>query len=258
MVKPDVSLDSTQRFSERVENYVRFRPGYPGAVLDWLRAHAGLRSEDVIADIGSGTGILTGLFLRHGNTVFAVEPNAAMRAAADRLLAQFPRYHSVNGTAEQTTLATSSADAAAAGQAFHWFDLGTARQEAQRILRPGGWAAILWNTRSLDATAFLREYETLLRRYATDYDTIDHRNVTRDTLRPFFGGPFEYVTFPNAQHLDYEGLKGRLLSASYMPGPGQPGHEAMLRDLRTLYEAHAQEGRVHLLYDTELYCGALR
>src|SRR5258705_12626233 len=97
-------LSPTQRFSSRVDNYVRFRPGYPDELIDSLRTENGLTEQAVIADVGSGTGKLTELFLRHGNSVFAVEPNQEMREAGERLLAHFPGFTSIHGTAEATTL----------------------------------------------------------------------------------------------------------------------------------------------------------
>jgi SAM-dependent methyltransferase len=154
--------DSVARFSNRADNYARYRPGYPLGVMDILRNQCGLTDASVVADIGSGTGILSELFLRNGNTVFAIEPNAAMRQVADRLLGEFPNFLSIDATAEATTLDASSVDLVTAAQAFHWFDRDRARKEFARILRPGGWVALIWNERRLDSTAFLRDYEQLL------------------------------------------------------------------------------------------------
>ena len=98
----------TERFSDRVAAYVRCRPGYPDAVGATLAAQAGLGRGSVVADVGSGTGILTSLFLRLGCDVFAVEPNAAMRAAAEEQLADMPGFHSIQGTAEAEPFGTET------------------------------------------------------------------------------------------------------------------------------------------------------
>lgn len=246
----------TERFSSRVENYIKYRPDYPPAVLDTLKRSCGLTENSVIADVGSGTGILAEVFLRNGNTVYGVEPNQGMREAGERLLAQYPNFHSVNGTAEATTLQAGSVDFVTAGQAFHWFDKAGARAEFARILNPVGWVALVWNVRLLDTTPFLRDYETLLQTYGTDYAETKHRDVGDETLEAFFGsaGP-QAETFPNVQVFDYEGLEGRLLSSSYTPEPGNPDYVPMLQALRTIFDKHQVDGRVAFEYETQLYYG---
>ena len=164
-------LSPTVRFSTRVENYVRYRPGYPDAVLAWLRAECDLTPAAVVADIGSGTGKLAELFLRNGNRVFGVEPNREMREAGEGMLAGFPNFVSVDGAAEATTLPAASVDFVTAGQAFHWFDRQTARREFARILKPGGWVVLVWNERRSDSP-FLRDYEALLREFASEYEQV--------------------------------------------------------------------------------------
>lgn len=248
--------DPTRRFSDRVENYVRYRPGYPEEVVHLLRTETGLAPAAVIADVGSGTGISSELFLRHGHTVHGVEPNREMREAAEAMLREHPRFHSVPGTAEATTLPPRSVDCVVAGQAFHWFDTHEARREFARILRPGGWVVLLWNTRRTDSTPFLRAYEALLQRHGTDYREVQHRNVDPAALRSFFAnGAFGVRTLYNEQRFEFEGLKGRLLSSSYVPAEEHPGYPAMMRTLEHLFEEHAEDGRVCFEYDTELYFG---
>jgi SAM-dependent methyltransferase len=252
--------DSTNRFSDRVENYVRYRPGYPrellAALIEVLAERAGLEAGNAVADLGSGTGISAALLLESGARVFAVEPNAAMREAAEARLGGEPRFRSVDGTAEVTGLPDASVDLVTAAQAFHWFDREPTRREMRRILR-GDRVALFWNSRKTDTTPFLRDYEALLRRFGTDYAEIDHTRVGSESLAPFFGGPFERRVFPNRQVFDLDGLRGRLLSSSYVPGPGRPGHDEMLAELRRLFDRHQEDGRVTFEYDTELYLGRL-
>ncbi|HEY4309923.1 MAG TPA: class I SAM-dependent methyltransferase [Pirellulales bacterium] len=254
---PQPDTDPTRRFSTRVENYVRYRPGYPAKVLRILSEETGFSSAAVVADIGAGTGISTKLFLDHGNTVFAVEPNDAMRTAAESLLGTEPQFHSIAGTAEQTTLADRSVDYVVAGQAFHWFDVAGARCECQRILRSGGWAVLMWNTRKTDTTPFLRSYEKLLIDFGTDYAEVNHANVSALALESFFGGRPHYRAIPNEQVFDLAGLTGRLLSSSYVPSVEDPRYEPMLATLSRLFAEHQQDGHVRFEYDTELYFGQI-
>jgi SAM-dependent methyltransferase len=249
--------NATSRFSDRVKNYVRYRPGYPPKVLRELKAECGLAPSHVVADIASGTGIWTRLLLENGNQVIGVEPNAAMREAGERLLAAFPKFTSVAGTAETTTLADQSVDFVTAAQAAHWFDRARARREFVRILKPAGWLVFLWNERVTDSTPFLRDYEQMLLTYGTDYQDIRHEHTTSE-INEFFGPmPFQERVFAMRQEFDYAGVEGRLLSSSYAPGPDHPRHAPMLRELRRLFEANAVEGRAVFEYKTRLYFGRL-
>lgn len=250
--------DPRERFSGRVEAYVRSRPGYPEGLIPLLRGEAALSPSDAVADIGSGTGILSLPFLRFGNTVFAVEPNARMRAAAESRLAKEPGWRSVDGSAEATTLPSRSVDLAAAGQAFHWFDRERTRRELARILRPPQRVVLVWNDRKTDGSPFSRGYESLLRRHGTDYAAVDHRNLGDADFDAFFRpGPWKRFTLPNLQELDRDGLRSRLLSSSYTPPPGDPGHPAMLEELEALFRATAEKGIVRMEYDTQVYVGSL-
>jgi len=255
---PPAPHDPTGRFSDRVANYVAYRPGYPDALSDALRQDLGLSAASTVADIGSGTGISTDLLLRLGCEVYAVEPNAAMRQAAETRFSTETRVHSVAARAESTTLPDASVDAVTAGQAFHWFDVDAARREFRRILRPSGLVALFWNTRRVDGTPFLRAYEALLLEFGTDYAQVNHRRVDAATLAAFFGGHWESRVFAQEQVFDAEGVRGRLLSSSYVPGPEQARHAEMLAALQRIVESHQQDGRVRLVYDTELFFGPLR
>jgi len=249
--------NATSRFSDRVENYVRYRPGYPPEALRVLKDECGLRSGHVIADLASGTGIWTRMLLEHGNVVFGVEPNADMRQAGERLLAGFPKFTSVAGTAEATGLADHCVDFVTAAQAAHWFGRGRARKEFARILKPGGWLVLLWNERITDTTPFLREYEQMLLDYGTDYAEVRHERTT-DAVNEFFDpAPFQARVYPMRQEFDYAGIEGRLLSSSYAPGPEHPKHAPMLRELRRIFDAHAVVGRAAFDYKTRVYFGKL-
>lgn len=245
--------DTVERFSNRVANYVKYRPGYPPEALRLFCGEMGLRSDCVIADVGSGTGIWARGFLENGNKVFGVEPNAAMRAAAEEILKGFPNFRSIDGTAENTTLADASVDFVTAAQAFHWFEPEKTRVEFERILRPGGYIALIWNERQLDSTKFLREYEKFLLKFANDYETVRHENITEQVLQDFFRRPFKRQTFENVQILDFEGLKGRMLSASYMPAEDSPRFGPMIAELQTLFAKYSERGKIKVFYDTNVY-----
>jgi len=249
--------NATSRFSGRVENYIRYRPGYPHEVPDTLKTECGLGRQHILADIASGTGIWTRMLLENGNPVFGVEPNPEMREAGERLLAEFPKLTSVAGTAEATTLAGHSVDFVTAAQAAHWFDRTRSRQEFVRILKPGGWLVLMWNERLTDSTPFLRDYEQLLLKFGTDYQDVRHERTT-DAVNEFFDpAPFQERVFPMQQVFDYAGLEGRLLSSSYAPGPDHPKHAPMLRELRRVFDEHAVAGQVTCEYKTRLYFGRL-
>jgi SAM-dependent methyltransferase len=250
--------DPTLRFSSRVQNYLKYRPHYPRAVITTLREECQLTSTGLIADIGSGTGLLTELFLQNGNPVMAVEPNREMRVAGECCLGSYPNFYSIAGRAEATTLADQSVDFVTAGQAFHWFDRHTARAEFIRILKPGGWVVLVWNERDTRATPFLVAYEQLLQRYATDYAQVDHKRVDEVALGNFYGVQgFKSKAFQHRQDFDYASVQGRLLSSSYAPEVGHPDHEAMLAELAKIYQANAVNGRVRFEYQTKLYYGQL-
>lgn len=251
------ATDPTQRFSSRVDNYVRYRPGYPPEVVELLRRECSLTPESIIADIGSGTGALTRMFLENGNRVFAVEPNTEMRHAGERLLAAYPNFLPVAGTAEATSLAERSVDFTTAAQAAHWFDAQRARQEFLRIVKPGGWTVLIWNERRTDSNAFLRAYEKLLIDYGTDYQEVRHERTTAAIDGFFSPSPFRTAVFELRQQFDYEALEGRLLSSSYTPQPGHPGYKAMLQELRRIFGEYQSQGRVSLDYDTRVFYGKL-
>ncbi len=249
--------DSARRFTDRVADYARFRPGYPEAIFDALVAAARLGAGSAVADVGSGTGISAAPLLERGCVVFGVEPNAAMRAAAEAAFAGYPGFLSVDGAAEATGLSDHSVDLVLAAQAFHWFDPRRARAEWRRILKAGAPAALLWNERRAEDSPFARGYEALLREYGTDYAAVRHENIGEEALAEFFGGHFEKRAFPHTQDFDFEGLRGRLRSASYAPAAGHPAHAPMLEALRRLFDACQEGGRIRMTYDAKLYLGTL-
>lgn len=250
--------DPTSRFSNRVADYVRYRPGYPEELVDLVRDACGLLPGWTVADVGSGTGLLTEVFLKNGNPVFAVEPNGAMRGAGEDLLSHYPNFTSVEGTAERTTLASGSVDLVAAGQALHWFDPEASRAEFERVLRGRGWVLFVWNEVRAGAPVAV-DYEGLRVRHGTDYEGAGRHGGGASVVERFFGRtPYEARTLGHRQVLDLEGFRGRLASSSYVPSAGEPGFGAMMEDARRVFDRHQGDGRVVFPYDTRVYFGTLR
>lgn len=246
-----------QRFSDRVGDYVRFRPSYPAALLDCLEATAGLAPGARVADVGAGTGLFTRLLLDRGAEVFAVEPNAAMRAAAERDLAGRQGFHSVRGMAEATALPAGSVALVTCAQAFHWFDTARARDEFRRILAAGGRCALIWNLPPASGTPFGLGYERIKEDFKTDFHEV--RRATEkgsEHMDLLYGkGRWERRTFGNHQDLDLESLIGRMRSSSYAPKEGQPGYDGMVEALTRLFGQFQVNGLVRLHYETEFFLG---
>lgn len=250
-------IDPKHRFSSRVDNYLRSRPGYPPELVRLLARECGLAPASAVADIGSGTGLLSRLFLDNGNLVYGVEPNREMRLAGEAVLREYERFRSVAAAAEQTGLPAASVDFVVAGQAFHWFDHVRCREEFVRILRPGGWVVLVWNYRRHEASAFLQSYEKLLLTYCPDYPKILDRDAQQRDVVAFFGGrPHRLECLHNHQDFDFRGLEGRHLSQSYVAQDGE-NFEPMMRDLRALFDAHSIDGKVAFEYETRAYFGRL-
>lgn len=253
-----VDSDPLRRFSSRAGAYVRYRPSYPPQIVELLVRDCGLSRDSVVADVGSGTGLLTKIFLDFGCRVYGVEPNPEMREAGEEFLSGRDRFHSMNGQAENTGLPPGSVDLVSAGQAFHWFAPERARAEFRRILREPKWVALVWNERLVTGHPFLEGYERLLQRYAPEYAKVDHRRVDTAALSQFFGASaWKTVTLENQQRFDLDGVRGRLLSSSYAPPAGATGHEEMIGELERLFAATEQDGCVVFAYHTRLHYGPL-
>jgi ubiquinone/menaquinone biosynthesis C-methylase UbiE len=246
-----------QRFSSRAEDYLRYRPGYPAEVIPLLRHECDLCPGHLIADMGSGTGFLSELFLKNGNRVDGIEPNAERRKAGDEYLASYDGFVSVDASAEATTLDETSIDFITAGQAFHWFEADATRTEFRRIMKSDGWIVILWNDRQMD-TPFASAYEELLVKYGVDYMHVREAYPDMHNVKQFFGSaPFSQHCLSTAQAMDWEGLAGRLHSSSYAPQEGHPNYAPMMAALEQLFQANQKNGVVRMEYATHVYIGRL-
>jgi SAM-dependent methyltransferase len=247
---------NTDRFTGKAEVYAKYRPGYPRALLEHCASACGLRPDHVVADIGSGTGKLSELFLSNGATVFAVEPNADMRREAEALLAGRAGFRSIDARAEATGLPSHSVDLVAAGQAFHWFEPDRAREEFRRILRPGGWVVLAWNVRDQESTPFLHAYEEFLSEFSLEYGEVHHGRLSEgDGLRAFFSADYGSASIANPRELDFEFVKGGYLSTSYSLPPGHDRFPRAMESLRELFDAHQRGGRVDAPLRTVVHHG---
>ena len=253
-----MSDNSTNRFSHTVSNYIKYRPGYPTAIISFLNQHIGLSSKEVVADVGSGTGKLTQLFLENNNPVYAVEPNGPMRLAAEDLLKDFPNLKSVEGTAENTNLSPESIDIITCAQAFHWFNISQAKNEFQRILKPHGKVLLIWNKREDDYAPFMESYNDFLLNNSTDYQKINLRRINHEDFQLFFGhSNYELHTFDNEQLFDLDGLMGRYFSCSYAYKKDHPAYGKAKEGLISIFNRYQENDRVVMKYKVELYIGQL-
>ncbi len=241
-------LDPTGRFSDRAGDYVKYRPSYPAAAIDVVLGGLGEPSSLRAADIGAGTGISARLLGDRGVRVSAVEPNAPMSAAAE----PHPNVTFHDGTAEATGLDAQSFDLILCAQSFHWFRSEPALAEFRRILRPGGRLALMWNRRSR-SDVFTAGYRDAILAVGGESAAERMEFDATAVARSGFFSEFALTSIPNAQRLDLTALIGRARSASYVPKQG-PKAERLLELLHALHERHADaEGRVTLVYDTEIH-----
>jgi SAM-dependent methyltransferase len=250
--------DSTARFSERVEAYLAGRPRYPAAIVTHLADCGALLADGAVADVGIGTGLSAEPFLAAGYRVIGIEPNAPMRAAGTEYLARFAAFEMREGSADATGLASASVDLVLAAQAFHWFDAARFRAESLRIVRPGGWAALIWNDRDLASTPFLASYEALLVEHGHDYPLIRYRHQGTDAIPVYFGGHAPApVEFPHGRRMDWSALVALANSASYLPAAGQAGHAELMAALLRLFDAHSVDGSIEMRYTCRVHAAPM-
>jgi len=246
-------LKNTERFSDRVADYINFRPSYPPEIVDTLNTDCKLDNNSIIADIGSGTGKLTELLLKLQLTVHAVEPNTEMREAAVTLFGSNTHYKSVAGTAEATNLANRSVDLITVAQAFHWFNLDRTKKEFERILKPNGYIALIWNERNTNLP-FQKEYDQMLTEYAPEYSKVNHRNITDKDISDFLQPrTVRSFSLPYKQKFDLAGLIGRMNSSSYTPKGGTPESLALNTAASQLFKKHEVDGKIEFSYQSRLY-----
>lgn len=242
----------TKRFSDRVTDYVKYRPNYPDEIVDILERVTKINKTKTIADIGSGTGISSIPFLKRNYTVIGVEPNKEMRTAAEQILSDFKNFKSVEGTAENTNLSDKSVDLIFSGQAFHWFDKEKSKIEFDRILKCNGSLVLVWNSRCTKSS-FQKEYEKTLLDNIEEYKFVNHRNISESEISNFFfPKTMNRICVGNKQVLDMQGLKGRLLSSSYCPKFGDK-HNKLMKKIDQVFEKYKVNNEIEFEYETQIY-----
>ncbi len=245
-------MTNTERFVDKVNDYVKYRPHYPSSILFLIKQNIKFNSNWVVADIGSGTGISSKLFLDNGNRVIGIEPNFEMRRAAEDQLKGFLNFTSLDGTAEASQLPDQSVDLIFSGQAFHWFDKDIAKIEFKRILNPSGYIVLCWNQRDGNSQFQIR-YEQILQKFVPDYDQVNHRNITDSEIQEFFQPKkLKRESTTNHQYFDLDGLQGRLRSSSYCPKENE-AYSVLMEEIETLFHEFEVDGRIRFDYVTNIY-----
>ncbi|WP_035985879.1 class I SAM-dependent methyltransferase [Leptolyngbya sp. KIOST-1] len=243
------TLDPLGRFSDRAQDYARYRSSYPRAAIAAILFGLSEPAQLVVADIGAGTGISSRLLGDLGARVIALEPNAEMRAAA----APHAQVTVQSGTAEQTGLGDRSVDVVTCCQSFHWFNAPPAVAEFSRILRPGGRLALLWNDWNLDdpgTAAYRQIIQAAATRAIRHHDHTNSLHVVEE--HPGFA-PVRHHSFDYAQSLTRPEVVGRTLSSSYMPKQGE-AYEQFLEAIAAWHQIWAApDGPATLRYVTNLY-----
>lgn len=251
-------MKAEERFTDTVSHYAQYRPHYPKELIPLLRAFDALKDDAVIADLGSGTGILTQDFILNGHTTYAIEPNQSMRDAAEKTLKENKTFFSINATAESTTLPNDSINLITIATAFHWLDPNKTKHECKRILKEGGYVALIWNIRDVYASPLMLDYEKILQQYAVDYQSNASQNYDENIIKTFYEpGSYLIETLPNKQRFNKKGLVGRLLSTSYLPRDDENTLKKLIKEIEAIFDLYQDKGSIEFLYQTKLYLGQL-
>lgn len=252
--------DKQDIFSGKFSNYSKYRPGYPQKLLRLMEDLTGLKSDTVVADIGSGTGISSRLFIENGNTVYGVEPNDEMRQYSSISFHSYPGFHSVKGTGENTGLPDNSIDLVVCAQAFHWLNPDSAKKEFRRILRDHGRVSLIWNDKSKDENSFNSDYESICKRFKKfrpKYNSSGSTLIDHTVLAKFFVGSYKILELENYQDLTLEGVMGRYASTSYAIGTEEAEYESLLKEMKEAFRKYQKDGLIRIQYITRIFLGTV-
>lgn len=251
-------MESTKKFTGKADIYSKYRPSYPKEYINYLISANSLSSTSVIADIGSGTGILSGQLLEKRLEVICVEPNADMRTLAENQLKGFSRYLSVNGSAEDTTLQEKSIDLITVAQAFHWFDKERFKAECRRILKQNSKIALVWNSRDF-SSEIIQENALICKKMCPSFNGFSGgMEESPEIIQGFYGdGNFEIITFQNDLQLDLDGFIGRNLSSSYAPKSTDVNYDAFISALTDLFDKYSENNMITMPNNTRSYLGCV-
>lgn len=248
-------MENTKRFTNRSDNYVKYRPDYPPEIIELLQKEIHLDEFKDVADVGSGTGMFSRLFAKNGNITFGVEPNDEMRLKAEKSLGKYLNFISINGTAEFTNLADSSVDIVTAADAIHWFDMFKAKSEFSRILRDDGYCVIVYHI-TKNNTPFMKEFNKLIKLLKKAEKSDDEK--FEKSVEKFFGPKKAKVKTLNSTHeMSFAELKGLVLSYAIMPEDGEL-HKKTLKELKNIFDRNNLSGSVSMEYKIKILIGKIK
>lgn len=253
-----MSFSALKSCSEAIENYLKYHPGYPKKLLNYLYEDIGFSRESVIADICSGTGVLTRLLLEQGSRVVYVESDDQMREIAERLFSdEFQRFVSIKGTAENTTLFNDAVNFIVCTRSLRQFCRDKYRQEFYRIMKPSGTIIFLYN-RLNQEDDFIKECRRLTKTYQTYHETPYYRELSEDEIVDFFeSAPYNHISFSHRQSLDYDGARDRFLPEINFLEQWNNGYKEMFEEFNDIFNRYSQNKKIFINYTTEVYTGAL-
>lgn len=252
-------MANEEKFTGKSKIYDLYRPNYPNELVDNLIKRTSLLSTSRVADIGSGTGILTKQLLDQGLTVFAIEPNVEMREVAEEKLKAYETFFSINASAEATTVDSNSIDLITVAQAFHWFDAEQFKLECCRILKDSGEVALVWNSRDF-SHPLIQENEKLCSNYCLNFKGFSGGiEETPEVYAQFFkDGIYEVISFRNDVGCTLEGYIGRNLSSSFAPKKGEATYEPFIEALAQQFYQYEEDGKLRFPLLTKCYIGKVK
>lgn len=249
-------MKPTDKFSGKADVYSKSRPSYPNEYIDYLFSANSLNETSKVADIGSGTGILSRQLLKRGLNVITVEPNDDMRRKAEQDLNEFEHFISIKASAEETTLPDKNLDLVIAAQAFHWFDQEKFKCECKRILKKDAKVALVWNSRDSSNPLIIENAEIFKKYCPSFYGFSGGIGEDEEIFTRFYReGKYEYKRFPNDITLDFNGFLGRNLSASYSLKPEDKDYQLFMEAITDLFEKYNNGGKIVMPNYTRSYLG---
>lgn len=250
-------MDNTEKFNQKADAYSFGRPTYAKTFIDWLYSEQGLNRQSIIADIGSGTGILSKQLLDKGSIIYAVEPNTDMRINAENKLKSFKNFRSVNGTAEHTTLENNCVDFITVAQAFHWFNVISFKKECYRILKPNGKVFLIWNTRDSAADVNIQQ-GLIFKKYCPNFVGFSGGIKENDErICAFFENKFVRVEFDKPLLYDREKFIQRSLSSSYSLNKEDKNFNQFLQAINDFFDRYSINGVLTVPNNTVVYFGTV-
>jgi ubiquinone/menaquinone biosynthesis C-methylase UbiE len=249
-------MDTSSLYDNRVEYYLKYRPGYPDQYVSDLIKLKILQKSDVIVDMGCGTGLLAEIFLRNRNKVIGIEPNLEMRQAAENYLKKYLpiSFKCLNGKAESSTLDPISVNHIVCGESFHWFETHSAIKEFQRILIPNGYLMIFsnWEYKNTD---FAKQFNLIIQKHQFESNVKPPPKIEWNQI--FHNGKYEKIQYPMRKEMNFEQILGYALSLSRTPLPGDKAYEFFKNELKNAFNRFEKNTKILFEFKTKLKFGKL-